>query len=51
MVSWSNQRKFLILLLFLGPTLLGILIFNIYPISFNTYISLTNRNQFHPNPD
>jgi arabinogalactan oligomer/maltooligosaccharide transport system permease protein len=51
MVSWSNQRKFLILLVFLGPTLLGILIFNIYPISFNTYISLTNRNQFHPNPD
>lgn len=51
MVSWTGRRKFLFLLAFLGPTILGILIFNVYPISFNTYISLTNRNQFHPNPD
>jgi arabinogalactan oligomer/maltooligosaccharide transport system permease protein len=38
-------------LAFIGPTLLGILLFNLYPIAFNTYISFTNRNQYHPNPD
>lgn len=51
MVQWSGRRKYLTVLAFIGPTLLGILIFNIYPIIFNTYISFTNRNQFHPNPD
>ena len=51
MVQWSGSRKYLTVLAFIGPTLLGILIFNIYPILFNTYISFTNRNQFHPNPD
>jgi arabinogalactan oligomer/maltooligosaccharide transport system permease protein len=51
MVQWSGRRKYLTVLAFVGPTLLGILIFNIYPILFNTYISFTNRNQFHPNPD
>lgn len=51
MVQWSGSRKYLTVLAFIGPTLLAILIFNIYPIIFNTYISFTNRNQFHPNPD
>jgi arabinogalactan oligomer / maltooligosaccharide transport system permease protein len=51
MISWSGRKKALMLLAFLGPTLLGILALNIYPIIYNTYISFTNRNQFHPNPD
>ncbi|HLF74074.1 MAG TPA: sugar ABC transporter permease [Anaerolineales bacterium] len=51
MSTWSGQRKFLTVLAFIGPTLIGILVFNIYPIIFNTYISFTDRNQFHPNPD
>lgn len=51
MVSWSGRRKTLTILLFIAPTLLGILVFNIYPILFNFYISFTNRNQFRPNPD
>ena len=51
MSQWKGWRKTLTVLAFIGPTLLGILIFNIYPIIFNTYISLTNRNKFHPNPD
>jgi len=51
MIQWSGRRKYLNVLAFIGPTLIGILIFNIYPIIFNTYISFTNRNQFHPNPD
>jgi len=38
-------------LAFIGPTLLGMLLLNIYPIIYNTYISFTNRNQFHPSPD
>lgn len=51
MVGWSGRRKALTILLFISPTIIGILIFNIYPIVFNTYISFTNRSQFHPNPD
>lgn len=51
MISWSGRRKALMILAFIGPTLLGILFLNIYPIIYNTYISFTNRNQFHPTPD
>src|SRR5205085_9503680 len=51
MVSWSSRRKALTILLFVFPTLLGILVFNVYPIILNTYVSITNRNKFHPYPD
>lgn len=51
MIGWSGRRKTLTILAFIGPMLLGLLIFNVYPIVFSTYISLTNRNQFHPFPD
>jgi arabinogalactan oligomer / maltooligosaccharide transport system permease protein len=51
MANWSGRRKMITVFLFLAPTLIGILIFNIYPMVFNAYISLTNRNQFRPNPD
>jgi arabinogalactan oligomer/maltooligosaccharide transport system permease protein len=51
MAQWKGWRKALTVLAFIGPTLIGILIFNIYPIIFNTYISFTNRNKYHPNPD
>jgi arabinogalactan oligomer/maltooligosaccharide transport system permease protein len=51
MIAWSGRKKALMILAFIGPTLLGIIVFNIYPITYNVIISLTNRNQFHPNPD
>ncbi len=51
MVGWTGRRKALTILLFVGPTILGILIFSIYPILYNGYISLTNSGKFHPNPD
>jgi len=51
MISWSRRRKFLTVLLFVAPTLIGILLFNIFPITLSTYTSFTNRNKFHPNPD
>lgn len=51
MISWSGRKKALMILAFIGPTLLGILVFNIYPIIYNVFISFTNRNQYHPNPD
>ena len=51
MAQWRGWRKALTVLAFIAPTLIGILIFNIYPIIFNAYISFTNRNMFHPNPD
>ncbi len=51
MAQWKGWRKVLTVLAFIGPTLIGILLFNIYPILFNTYISFTNRGKFHPNAD
>ena len=51
MIAWSGRKKALMILAFIGPTLLGILVFNIYPITYNVFISFTNRNQYHPNPD
>lgn len=51
MVSWSSRRKALTILLFTGPTILGVLMFSIYPIILSTYVSFTNRNKFRPNPD
>lgn len=51
MINWSGRRKSLMILLFTGPMLLGLLIFNVYPIVFSFFISLTNRNRFRPFPD
>jgi arabinogalactan oligomer/maltooligosaccharide transport system permease protein len=51
MVAWSGWRKAVTVLLFIGPTMLGILLFSIYPILLSTYTSFTNRNKFRPNPD
>ncbi len=51
MVGWSGRRTTLTVLMFLLPTIIGLLAFNVYPIILNTYVSFTNRNKFHPNPD
>lgn len=51
MVGWSGRRTTITVLLFLLPTILGLLVFNVYPILLNTYISFTNRNSNRPNPD
>jgi arabinogalactan oligomer/maltooligosaccharide transport system permease protein len=51
MSGWLGRRKWITIVLFLLPTILAILVFNVYPIILNTYISFTNRNKFHPNPD
>ena len=51
MAGWSGRRTTLTIVLFLFPTLLAVLVFNVYPLVLNTYTSFTNRNQFRPNPD
>lgn len=51
MVGWSGRRKALTILAFIGPMLLALLVFSIYPFIFNVFISLTNRGTYHPNPD
>jgi arabinogalactan oligomer / maltooligosaccharide transport system permease protein len=51
MIGWSGRRKFLTMMAFLLPALVGVLIFSVYPILVNTYISFTNKNSSHPNPD
>ncbi len=51
MIGWSGRRKAFTLLLFIGPTLLGVLMLNVFPIVLSIYTSFTNRNKFHPNPD
>jgi arabinogalactan oligomer/maltooligosaccharide transport system permease protein len=51
MVGWSGRRKTLTILLFVAPTILGLLIFSVFPLALNVFISVTNRGKFHPNPD
>jgi len=51
MIGWSGRRKALTILAFVLPTLIGVLLFNIYPMIYNVYISFTNRNAFRPNPN
>jgi len=51
MIGWSGRRKALVIALFIGPTIIGVLLFNVFPTLLSTYTSLTNRNKFHPNPD
>jgi arabinogalactan oligomer / maltooligosaccharide transport system permease protein len=51
MIGWSGRRTSLTIFLFLLPTLIGVLMFSLYPILLNTYVSFTNRNLNHPNPD
>ncbi|MFN2228031.1 MAG: sugar ABC transporter permease, partial [Anaerolineae bacterium] len=51
MIGWSGRRKTLTILAFILPTLLGILVFSVYPFIFNVFISVTDRGKFHPNPD
>ena len=51
MVGMTGRRKTLYVLLFTLPTIIGLLIFNIYPNILNTYTSITNRNKFRPYPD
>jgi arabinogalactan oligomer / maltooligosaccharide transport system permease protein len=51
MIGWSGRRKALVIALFIGPTIIGVLLFNVFPTLLSTYTSFTNRNKFHPNPD
>ena len=51
MIGWSGRRKTLTILAFILPTLIGVLVFSVYPFIFNVFISLTDRGKFHPNPD
>jgi arabinogalactan oligomer / maltooligosaccharide transport system permease protein len=51
MVGWTGRRTYITIFLFLLPTLVGVLMFSLFPIILNTYISFTNRNLNHPNPD
>ncbi len=51
MVGWSGRRTSITVFLFLLPTIIGIILFSLFPIILNTYISFTNRNLLHPNPD
>lgn len=46
-VTYRGLRKYLMVLLFISPTLIGILILSIFPIVYNVYISFTNRNTYH----
>ena len=51
MVGWSGRRKNLTILAFIAPTILGLLVFSIYPLILNVFISFTDRGRFRPNPD
>jgi arabinogalactan oligomer/maltooligosaccharide transport system permease protein len=49
-VTYRGARKYLIVALFIGPTLLSILVFSVFPIIYNVYLSFTNRNPYHYQP-
>jgi arabinogalactan oligomer/maltooligosaccharide transport system permease protein len=51
MVGMSKNRKAFYVFIFTIATILGLLIFNVYPTILNTYTSITNRNKFRPYPD
>jgi arabinogalactan oligomer/maltooligosaccharide transport system permease protein len=51
MVGMTKNRKALYVFVFTIATILGLLIFNVYPTILNTYTSITNRNKFRPYPD
>jgi arabinogalactan oligomer/maltooligosaccharide transport system permease protein len=51
MVGWTGRRTTITVFLFLLPTFLGLIMFNVYPILLNSYTSFTNRNKFRPNPN
>jgi arabinogalactan oligomer/maltooligosaccharide transport system permease protein len=51
MIAWSRSRKFLLISGFILPTLIGLLIFNVYPILFSVYTSFTDRNRVRPLPN
>jgi arabinogalactan oligomer/maltooligosaccharide transport system permease protein len=46
-VTYQGPRKYLVVLLFIAPTLLSIFVLSLFPIIYNVYISMTNRNTFH----
>jgi arabinogalactan oligomer / maltooligosaccharide transport system permease protein len=46
----SLQKRYGLILAYVGPTLLGVLIFSIFPILYNIFLSFTNRNNFRFNP-
>ena len=51
MIGWSGPKKAFTILLFILPTIIGILLFNVYPMILTAYTSITERNKFKPNPD
>ena len=40
------QKRYGLLAAYIGPTLLGVMVFSIIPILYNIFMSFTNRNQF-----
>ena len=44
MIGWSGPKKYLLVLFFILPTILGLLLLSVYPMLYNVYISFTNRN-------
>lgn len=46
-VTYRGLHKYLIVLFFISPTLIGLLILSVFPIIYNVYISFTNRNTYH----
>jgi arabinogalactan oligomer/maltooligosaccharide transport system permease protein len=45
--STERRDRYLTVLAYVGPAMIGILIFSIGPILYNVFLSFTNRNTFH----
>ena len=47
--SRERRDRYGLVAAYLGPALLGIAIFSVFPILYNVFMSFTNRNNFHFN--
>jgi len=47
MIGQKDLRKYTTVLIYILPTMIGVLLINVYPILYNVYISLTNRSLYH----
>jgi arabinogalactan oligomer/maltooligosaccharide transport system permease protein len=45
--SHERRHRYSLVLAYVGPAMLGIAVFSVFPILYNVFMSFTNRNNFH----
>ena len=47
LTSHERRNRHVLALAYIGPALIGIILFSVFPIIYNIFMSFTNRNVFH----